>query len=270
MNILDKIVADKKKEVALKKALIPISQLEASVLFERKTISLATNLRNSNTGIIAEHKRRSPSKAVINQSLNVQDVAIGYETAGACGMSVLTDGKYFGGSLDDLLIARAAVKLPLLRKEFIIDSYQILEAKAYGADVILLIAAILTREEIKQLSATAKSLGMDVLLEVHNEEELNKSLMPSLDMLGVNNRNLKTFDVSLDISKALATKIPTDFVKVSESGISNIEAIKELQPYGYKGFLIGENFMKTDNPGINATAFIKSLSPNSSPKERGN
>jgi len=259
MNILDKITQDKRNEVNLRKSIIPVSQLEQSVLFERQTVSLSNNLKHSASGIIAEHKRRSPSKSVINNTLNVQDVAKGYEDAGVCGMSVLTDGKYFGGSLDDLLIARASSNLPLLRKEFIIDEYQILEAKAHGADVILLIAAILTREEIKQFSELAKSLNLDVLLEVHNEEELQKSIMPSLDMLGVNNRNLKTFDVSLKTSKQLSELIPNDFVKVSESGISNIEAIKELQPYGYKGFLIGENFMKTDNPGASATEFIKSL-----------
>lgn len=259
MNILDKIVIDKRKEVELRKSLIPTSQLEQSILFERHTISLAQNLKNSQSGIIAEHKRRSPSKSVINHNLNVQDVASGYETAGVCGMSVLTDGKYFGGSLDDLIIARASSNLPLLRKEFIIDTYQILEAKAYGADVILLIAAILTREEIKQFSEFAKSLNLDVLLEVHNEEELHKSIMPSLDMLGVNNRNLKTFEVSLETSKQLSQLIPDEFVKVSESGISSVEAIKELQPFGYKGFLIGENFMKTDNPGESAKEFIKSL-----------
>ncbi|WP_282031349.1 indole-3-glycerol phosphate synthase TrpC [Winogradskyella eximia] len=259
MNILDKIVIDKRKEVDLRKSLIPVRQLEQSVLFERITNSLAQNLRVSISGIIAEHKRRSPSKSVINQGLNVQDVASGYENAGVCGMSVLTDGKYFGGSLDDLIIARASCNLPLLRKEFIIDEYQILEAKAYGADVILLIAAILTREEIKQFSELAKSLNLDVLLEVHNEEELHKSIMPSLDMLGVNNRNLKTFEVSLETSKQLSQLIPNDFVKVSESGISSIEAIKELKPFGYQGFLIGENFMKTDNPGESAKQFIKEL-----------
>lgn len=259
MNILDKITIDKRKEVALRKSLIPVSQLEQSVLFERQTVSLANNLRNSTSGIIAEHKRRSPSKSVINNGLNVQDVAKGYQDAGVCGMSVLTDGKYFGGSLDDLLIARASCNLPLLRKEFIIDEYQILEAKAYGADVILLIAAILSKNEIKQFSEFAKSLNLDVLLEVHNEQELHKSIMPSLDMLGVNNRNLKTFEVSLETSKLLSTQIPNDFVKVSESGISSVEAIKELQPYGYKGFLIGENFMKTDNPGASATEFINQL-----------
>jgi indole-3-glycerol phosphate synthase len=259
MNILDKIVKDKRVEVTLRKKLIPIKQLENSVLFERSTVSLANNLRNSKSGIIAEHKRRSPSKSIINNSLNVQDVAKGYEDAGVCGMSVLTDGKYFGGSLDDLLLARTSSNLPLLRKEFIIDEYQILEAKAYGADVILLIAAILTKEDIKEFSKFAKSLQLDVLLEVHNEEELHKSIMPSLDMLGVNNRNLKTFEVSLETSKALSNIIPAEFVKVSESGISSIEAIKELQPYGYQGFLIGENFMKTDNPGESATQFIKEL-----------
>ncbi len=260
MNILDKIVSDKRKEVDLKKGLIPVSQLEKSVLFERQTVSLADALRKSKTGIIAEHKRRSPSKSVINQSLNVQDVAKDYENAGVCGMSVLTDGKYFGGSLDDLVLARAAVQMPLLRKEFIIDEYQILEAKAHGADVILLIAAILNKEEIKRFSELAKSLHLDVLLEVHNEEELHKSIMPSLDMLGVNNRNLKTFGVNLNTSKILSKLIPDDFIKVSESGISTIDAIHGLKPYGYQGFLIGENFMRTDNPGIAAKEFIDNLS----------
>ncbi|WP_417557822.1 indole-3-glycerol phosphate synthase TrpC [Mesoflavibacter zeaxanthinifaciens] len=259
MNILDKITADKRKEVDLKKSLISAKQLEESFLFERQTISLTERLKNSTSGIIAEHKRRSPSKATINQDLNVQDVAKGYENAGVCGMSVLTDGKYFGGSLDDLIIARASSNLPLLRKEFIIDQYQIIEAKAYGADVILLIAAILSKEEIKQFSTLAKQLNLDVLLEVHNEEELHKSIMPSIDMLGVNNRNLKTFEVSLETSKLLSEIIPNDFIKVSESGISTVEAIKDLKQYGYKGFLIGENFMKTDNPGENSKVFIEEL-----------
>lgn len=259
MNILDKIVMDKRREVDLKKSIVPVSQLETYDLFNRPTVSLANILRNSSTGIIAEHKRRSPSKSIINQANSVDQVAKGYENAGAAGISVLTDGKYFGGSLDDLLLARASVKIPLLRKEFIVDEYQILEAKAYGSDVILLIAAILTREEIKSYSELAQSLSLNVLLEVHNEAELHKSIMPSLDLLGVNNRNLKTFEVSLDTSKTLSALIPDEFVKVSESGISSIDAIKELQPYGYKGFLIGENFMKTENPGESASQFIKQL-----------
>jgi indole-3-glycerol phosphate synthase len=261
MNILDKIITDKHREVILKKSIIPVSQLETSVLFGRKTVSLSENLRNSSSGIIAEHKRRSPSKPNINNSFSVEEVVKGYADAGVCGISVLTDGKYFGGSLDDLLLARASVNIPLLRKEFIVDEYQILEAKAHGADLILLIAAVLTRDEIKSLSEFAKSLNLEVLLEVHNLEELQKSIMPSLDMIGVNNRNLKTFEVSLDFSKELASEIPNEFVKISESGISSIEAINELKPYGYKGFLIGENFMKTDNAGESAKEFIEKLAP---------
>ncbi len=259
MTILDKIVVNKRKEVDLKKKLVPLKQLEQSILFERETISLIDQLKNSSSGIIAEYKRRSPSKAVINQQLNVQDVAKGYEEAGACGMSVLTDGKYFGGSLDDLLLARASCTLPLLRKEFIIDGYQIIEAKAHGADAILLIAAILDREVIKQFSELAQGLNMNVLLEVHNEEELQKSIMPSLNMLGVNNRDLKTFKVSTQISKDLSDLIPDDFVKVSESGISSVAAIQDLKQYGYQGFLIGENFMKAPNPGESAKKFINEL-----------
>lgn len=258
-DILSKIVADKRKEVHLKKSIIPVSQLEASVLFKRDTHSLAKSLRDSKTGIIAEFKRRSPSKATINQEANVGEVAKEYRNAGVSGMSVLTDIKYFGGSLEDLLLARASVEIPLLRKEFIISEYQILEAKANGADIILLIASILTKKEIKSFSEFAKRLGLEVLLEVHNEEELYKSIMPSLDIVGVNNRNLKTFEVCLDTSKKLSEQIPNEFVKISESGISSSEVIKELKDYGYQGFLIGENFMKSVNPGKSALEFISNL-----------
>ena len=259
MTILDRIIADKKTEIEIKKTIIPISQLEQSVLFDRPQNSLKERLCKSQSGVIAEHKRRSPSKAVINQSLNVQDVAKGYEQAGVCGMSVLTDTRYFGGNLDDLLLARASCEIPLLRKDFIIDTYQILEAKAYGADVILLIAAVLTQQQIKDLSLRAKELNLEVLLEIHNEAELYKALMPSLDMIGVNNRNLKTFKVDLKNSQNLSNIIPDDFVKVSESGISSVEAINDLKHYGYQGFLIGENFMKSENPGQSAKDFIEIL-----------
>jgi len=259
MTILDRIIADKKTEIEIKKTIIPISQLEQSVFFDRPQNSLKERLCKSQSGVIAEHKRRSPSKAVINQSLNVQDVAKGYEQAGVCGMSVLTDTRYFGGNLDDLSLARASCEIPLLRKDFIIDTYQILEAKAYGADVILLIAAVLTQQQIKDLSLRAKELNLEVLLEVHNEAELYKALMPSLDMIGVNNRNLKTFKVDLKNSQNLSNIIPDDFVKVSESGISSVEAINDLKHYGYQGFLIGENFMKSENPGQSAKDFIEIL-----------
>lgn len=259
MTILDKIIADKKQEVAIRKVHFPPSFWEKAPYFDRPTRSLSDQIRDSASGIIAEHKRRSPSRPNINNKLSVTDVASGYENAGVCGMSVLTDTKYFGGSLEDLVLARSATQFPLLRKEFVVSDYQLLEAKAHGADVILLIAAVLTKKEIKQLSEFAKSLHMEVLLEVHNQEELEKSLMPSLDLLGVNNRNLKTFEVSLEISKSLVTQIPDEFIKVSESGISSVSAIKDLQTYGFEGFLIGENFMKTENPGASASDFIKAI-----------
>jgi indole-3-glycerol phosphate synthase len=259
MNILDLIITDKKIEVNQRKRIFPSAYWESSPLFERKTKSLAKSLKASNSGIIAEHKRRSPSKQNINSSLSVEKVAKGYESAGVCGMSILTDGKYFGGSLDDLTIARAVSDFPLLRKEFIIDEYQIIEAKAFGADAILLIAAILSPQEILSFSKTAKSLGLDVLLEVHNLNELEKSIMPSIDLIGVNNRNLKTFKVSLETSRSLAEEIPAEFIKVSESGISEVASIKKLKAIGYKGFLVGENFMKTDNPGLAAKDFINQL-----------
>ncbi len=259
MDILDKIVKSKKVEVALKKQLIPTKTLEASRLFARKTHSMSKALLGSASGIIAEHKRRSPSKSVINQSLSVSEVTTAYEKAGVAGISVLTDGHYFGGSLDDLIFARASVDVPLLRKEFIIDEYQIIEAKSYGADTVLLIAAILDKETIVQFTKIAKSLGLEVLLEVHNKKELENSLIDGIEMIGVNNRNLKTFEVDLNTSLTLAEEIPAPFVKVSESGISSVQAIKNLKSYGYKGFLIGENFMKTDQPGKNAEQFIKEL-----------
>ena len=259
MTILDRIIADKKNEISIRKKLFPISYFEKSPIFEKTTISLFSNLKNSNSGIIAEHKRRSPSKQNINNSLSIIDVVKGYESSGACGISILTDGKYFGGSLEDLNIAKASSKLPILRKDFIISEYQIVEAKAHGADLILLIASILTRKEIKNLSIFAKSLNLEVLLEVHDINEINKAIMPSLDFLGVNNRNLKTFEVNLNTSRELADKIPDDFIKVSESGINNSQSIIDLKTYGYKGFLIGENFMKTKNPGKNATQFIKKI-----------
>lgn len=259
MNILDRIAVDKRRELSLLKTVLSVSSLEKSILFERDTMSLSENLRNSNSGIIAEHKRRSPSKPIINNSFCVDEVVQGYAAAGVCGISVLTDSKYFGGATDDLIIARAATSVALLRKEFIIDEFQIIEAKALGADAILLIAALLAPKQLATFTALAKSLGLEVLLEVHDNEELQNSLMPGIDMVGVNNRNLKTFEVSLDTSRELAKMIPAGFVKVSESGISDIAAISDLKKYGYQGFLIGEHFMKTANPGDTAAGLISQL-----------
>ncbi len=259
MTILDNITAYKFKEVAAKKEAIPVRLLEKFPLFAKETKSLAAALRISTTGIIAEHKRRSPSKSVINDKVLLHEVVSGYELAGAKGISVLTDSNFFGGSLDDLLVAEKTVSIPILRKEFIIDPYQIYEAKAYGADAILLIAACLSAEELKQFSHLAKSLKLDVLLEVHNREELQKSLLPNVDMIGVNNRNLKNFKVNIQTSRKLAKEIPVDFVKISESGISDVEIIKELRTYGFQGFLIGESFMTTENPSETAKLFIEKL-----------
>jgi indole-3-glycerol phosphate synthase len=261
MNILEKIAAHKRVELAERKEEVPVETLKLLPHFNRKCISLKEKLQHSSTGIIAEFKRRSPSHPEINLQAEVEKITAGYENAGAAGISVLTDAEFFGGSLEDLMQARETVKLPLLRKDFIIDEYQIYEAKAAGADVILLIAALLDQNRIESFAKTAKSLGLEVLLEVHNEEELENSIMPELDMIGVNNRNLKTFDIDLENSKKLAEKIPAEFVKISESGISETAAIKELQKCGFKGFLIGGNFMATDDPGKNATEFIKELEP---------
>ena len=259
MNILDQIIASKKKEVALKKSVVSVAQLENAALFNKKTSSLSKSITNSPFGIVAEHKRRSPSKATINNRFSVEEVVKGYENAGASGISVLTDMQYFGGSLEDLLLARASVQIPLLRKEFIVDEYQLLEAKAYGADAILLIAAVLSKKEIKQLSEFAQSLALEVLLEVHNREELEKSITPSIDLIGVNNRNLKTFEVSLQNSIDLSNHIPNDFVKISESGLTTTDDIKLLRSHGFRGFLIGENFMKTENPGKSLEQLINQL-----------
>lgn len=259
MNILERIIADKKREVALKKKVVPESVLREQLLFSRTSCSLAEKLQVSNTGIIAEHKRRSPSKSVINQDAKLWDVVSGYEKAGVCGISVLTDTPYFGGALQDLQMARAVVEVPLLRKDFTIDPYQITEAKAFGADVILLIAAALEPAQIAELSKAAAELDLEVLLEVHSLEELERSWVPGISMLGVNNRNLKTFEVSLDTSRKIADHIPEGVVSVSESGIYTAEAIKDLRNYGYRGFLVGENFMRTSDPGSSAEELIKAL-----------
>lgn len=257
MTILDEINAKKRLEVANAKQLVSIKQLEKSDFFSRTCFS-ATQSILSKSGIIAEHKRQSPSKGVINGNVTLNDVVVGYESAGASCVSILTDYNYFGGTCSDVIEARSLLSIPILRKEFIVDEYQIIEAKSIGADFILLIAASLTKKEIKQFAQTAKSLGMQILMEVHTKEELDKCC-PQLDIIGVNNRNLKDFAVDVQISKKLFEKIPTDFIPISESGISSIQTVKELQHIGYKGFLMGENFMKEENPGNACAEFISKL-----------
>jgi len=260
MDILEKIIAHKLTEVENRKALFPEKLLEQSVYFEGKTVSLKKYLlREDKSGIIAEFKRKSPSKGVINSHAKVERTTIGYMQAGASALSILTDSEFFGGKNEDLSEARKFNFCPVLRKDFIIDEYQIIEAKSIGADAILLIAAALTPEKLQVLAAFAKSMDLEVLMEVHNQEELENNLSEHLDIIGVNNRNLKTFETSLETSKGLASLIPDEFVKISESGISDPESIKDLRTYGYKGFLIGETFMKTARPEVTAKEFIDKL-----------
>ncbi|WDF69266.1 indole-3-glycerol phosphate synthase TrpC [Sphingobacterium oryzagri] len=260
MTILDKIVERKKTEVAAAKLSTPLEELSSYPLFDRTCYALKEYiLHPDKTGIIAEFKRASPSKGLINGDVNVADVVRGYQQAGASAISVLTDADFFQGSLQDLTDAREVLEIPLLRKEFIVDTYQIAEAKAYGADVILLIAACLTPAQIEEFASYAKSLGLSVLLEVHNEEELNSNLAADVDAIGVNNRNLKDFIVDLAHSYDLVNKIPDHYIKVSESGIADPKTIKGLKDAGFNAFLIGENFMKTDNPTAAIHTFVQQL-----------
>lgn len=263
MNILDTIIADKQQEVALRKEQVAIQTLEKSPFFNRPTLSLQAAIRNPHkTGIIAEHKRKSPSKGIINPHVSVEEVTRGYANGGASGLSVLTDTKYFDGTDEHLRRARAVnPETPILRKDFIIDEYQILEARSLGADVILLIAANLSVDLCHRLAAFAHSLQLEVLLEVHDLEELTPYLdAPHVDMLGVNNRNLKTMKTDLDTSRKLSERIPDRFVKISESGIHTPEILAELRrDYGYQGFLMGEYFMKHTDPGKAFLDFVTAI-----------
>jgi indole-3-glycerol phosphate synthase len=249
MNILDKIIDRKMQEVAERKSLTPEKLLQKSLFFDGQAVSMKKYLLNpEKTGIIAEFKRKSPSKGWINQTASVEKTTIGYMQAGASALSVLTDLDFFGGSTEDLITARKYNFCPILRKDFIIDEYQILEAKSMGADCILLIAAVLDPKRLESLAKFSKDLGLEVLMEVHDREELDRSLNPYLDVVGVNNRNLKTFEVSLETSLSLVDSIPNEFVKISESGISEPETLVKLRSAGYQGFLIGENFMRSIRP----------------------
>ncbi|HEY0057438.1 MAG TPA: indole-3-glycerol phosphate synthase TrpC [Pedobacter sp.] len=259
-TILDKIVKQKWIEIADAKASVSISKLEESELFKRECYSLRDFILSpERTGIIAEFKRASPSKGIINDRVSAATVTQGYAEAGASALSVLTDPQFFGGRVSDLLEARIANSIPVLRKEFILDEYQIIEAKSIGADIILLIAAILTPADIFKLSRLAKTVGLNVLLEVHNQEELEQSICDDLDAIGVNNRNLADFSVSLQHSYDLVNQIPDKFLKISESGISNPKTINELKKAGFNGFLIGENFMKEEDPGKAMQQFVTEM-----------
>ncbi|MCB0654328.1 MAG: indole-3-glycerol phosphate synthase TrpC [Saprospiraceae bacterium] len=260
MTILDKIIVQKRKEVENGKQNLPVATLVNSPLFHRSIFSMKKGLEEApGAGIIAEFKRKSPSKGLINGHAVVEDVTTAYIAAGAIGLSVLTDVEFFGGSNENLLRARQANNSPILRKEFIVDEYQLLEARALGADAILLIAECLDKKQVFQLAKFAKELGLEVLMEIHSEDQLEK-LNPYLDMVGVNNRNLKDFSVSIDTSLDLFDKIPDDFVKISESGLDNARAIATLSDAGFRGFLIGEYFMKQEDPGLACKTLIEDVS----------
>ncbi|MFZ4058378.1 MAG: indole-3-glycerol phosphate synthase TrpC [Ferruginibacter sp.] len=258
MHILDTIIAHKYEAVATRKTIVPVSKLEQSVYFNRPTISLkASLLDDTKNGIIAEFKRQSPSKGIINNTADVIKVTEAYTTLGASGLSILTDEHFFGGKAEDVMAARIH-SIPILRKDFIVDEYQILEAKAMGADVILLIAACLSKERVATLAAFAQSLQLEVLLELHGDEELNH-ITDDIALIGVNNRDLQTFTVDINRSIALSEHIPKDKIKIAESGIHDVQTICTFRNAGFKGFLIGENFMKAADPAIAFAEFTQQL-----------
>ncbi|HSZ86506.1 MAG TPA: indole-3-glycerol phosphate synthase TrpC [Puia sp.] len=266
MNILETIIEEKKSEVRSKKLEVKISDLEKSDFFDRETLSLKKSLLDeTRTGIIAEFKRRSPSKGIINGNADVVEITSAYTKNGASALSVLTDEKFFGGSSDDLIKARVN-EISILRKDFVIDEYQIMEARSIGADAILLIAACLSAQQVKTLAKFAKSLQLEVLLELHAEEEL-EHICEETEIVGINNRDLKTFAVDIERSLKMAEKIPADKIKVAESGISSVENILLFKQNGFDGFLIGENFMKAENPAIAFASFVNKLKDHSSSGE---
>ena len=259
MKILDKIVEDKKIELKNLSSKIPVSLLEKRSLFSRQCISLKNSILNSPSGIICEFKRKSPSNNNINYETSIIDVIKGYQNAGAVGVSILTNKKYFDGDISDIIETREILDIPILRKEFIVSEYQVIEAKSIGSDAILLIASILKSEEISKLSSLAKSLDLEVLVEIHSFDELKKISSDDIDIIGVNNRNLDTLEIDLNNSIEIYKEIPDKFLKISESGISRVESILKLREVGYQGFLIGENFMKSRDPMEEAYNFIKQV-----------
>jgi indole-3-glycerol phosphate synthase len=267
MDILGKIVANKRREVASQKAAVSLETMlsMSGNLLERPVASMRAALERSPSGIIAEFKRRSPSKDWLHPGAKVEDVVPAYEQGGASACSILTDGDFFGGSFADLQRARSLTGLPLLRKDFVVDEYQLFQARVMGADAVLLIAAILAPDECRRLAQTAHSLGMEVLLEIHGEAEL-VCLNPHVDMLGVNNRHLGTFRTSVENSFRLSEQIQSHAGKrenapllVSESGLSDVETVRLLRQAGFRGFLIGETFMKTPRPGDTLHSFVRKL-----------
>ncbi len=257
MTILDQIIADKRVEVERRKLSTSLTELQSTDLYQRECISLKKSFRKQ-AGIIAEFKRKSPSKGTIREQAVAKDIVSSYQSAGASACSILTDEKYFGGTMEDVLESRPFLNIPILRKEFIIDPFQIYEAKSIGADLILLIAECLDKNQIRDYSSIAHDLGMEVLMELHFDDELNK-WNEGIDLLGVNNRNLQTFDTGIERSLELVPRLPVESIWVSESGLKGADEIITLMDHGYRGFLIGETFMKSPDPGLACTYFIETI-----------
>ena len=260
MNILEQIIANKQQEVQLKKELCTIKQLENSIYFNSKCVSFKKYISDPDrSGIIAEFKRKSPSKGFINKYADAEEITIGYMQAGASALSVLTDEVFFGAMAIDFSSARKYNYCPILRKDFIIDEFQIIESKSIGADVILLIAKILSPQQIQQYTTLAHALGLEVVLEVQNENEIKSTQHITVDVIGINNRNLEKFTINIENSLELSAFIPATTIKISESGIENIEQIKKLKEFGFQGFLMGEYFMKQTKPAMACRQFIQKL-----------
>jgi len=258
MNILEQIIQHKLREVEQNKTDLPLSVLKTSAHYDRPCFSLKEKLKR-HPGIIAEFKRKSPSKGIIRPDADVQDIVLSYESNGASACSILTDKKYFDGDISDITAVRSLLHLPILRKDFIVDSYQIDEAKSIGADLILLIAECLTPAQITDFTRHAHDLGMEVLMELHDQEELEK-WNPDIDLLGINNRDLRNFHTGIEKSLNIAIHLPLESVWISESGLRGPDELRQLAAAGYRGFLIGETFMRANDPGILCEEFVTSLS----------
>lgn len=260
MSILDDIVVHKMEDIKKRQELIPVKLLEQSIYFNTPCVSLKQYIkRPDKLGIIAEIKRKSPSKGAINPYVSIERTSIGYMQAGASAISVLTDEHFFGGKNEDLSTARKFNYCPILRKDFMLNEYQIIEARSIGADAILLIAAVLQPDVLKKLAQFARSLGLEVLMEVHNKAELDSHMNEFVDVVGVNNRNLKTFEVSIQTSLDLLASMPSDVVRISESGISDPATVVQLRKAGFDGFLIGEHFMQHSRPELACARFIEEI-----------
>lgn len=258
MNILERIVEKKRADLAVLKERSTLKGLEASPFFETPVVSMCKYLlRPDKSGIIAEFKRHSPSKGALNPYASIEKVTIGYMQAGASALSVLTDGPFFQGKNSDLTETRQLNFCPILRKDFIVDEWQVVETKSIGADALLLIAAILTPEETRKLARLGKELGLEILLEIHDQQELDAHLNEFIDMVGVNNRNLKTFETSIMHSLELVGFIPSSVVKIAESGLDSAVQLASLYEAGFQGFLMGEKFMKSSHPEVIAASFMK-------------